>query len=238
MTTVNFVSTTASQNIVIPGVNVNVPAGQSTSLTVTTPAATTVTSYYVVVTTPDGSSLAGPTFTYQPVIPAVTSIVTATNATCGNGIQPPCGSAAGGTSLTITGTGFLSSIAGDNTTVNFVDTQNSAIVVPAPYLIVNSSTSITATTPAITTGSPFTYYVTVTTAPGGPSGSTGPVFNYSPLTPVVASVSPTSGGSGTVLTITGIGFVSGATTVSLVPQSGNGNTLTVPPVSRCPPPRR
>ena len=110
MTTVNFVSTTASQNIVIPGVNVNVPAGQSTSLTVTTPAATTVTSYYVIVTTPDGSSLAGPAFTYQPVIPTVTSIVTATNATCGNGIQPPCGSAAGGTSLTITGTGFLSSI--------------------------------------------------------------------------------------------------------------------------------
>ncbi len=224
MTTVNFVATTASQNIVIPGVNVNVPAGQSTSLTVTTPAATTVTSYYVVVTTPDGSSLAGPTFLYNPVIPAVTSIATATNATCGT-IQPPCGSAAGGTSLTITGTGFLSSVA-DNTTVNFVDTQNQSIVVPAPYLVVNSSTSITATTPAITTGSPFTYYVTVTTAPGGSSGATGPVFNYAPLTPVVASVSPTSGGSGTVLTITGIGFVSGATTVSLVPQSGNGNTLT------------
>ena len=98
-------------------------------------------------------------------------------------------------------------------------------MIPAPYLTVNSSTSITATTPAITTGSPFTYYVTVTTAPGGNSGSTGPVFNYSPLTPVVASVSPTSGGPGTVLTITGIGFVSGATTVSLVPQSGGGGDV-------------
>ena len=174
-TTVNFVSTTASQNIVIPGVNVNVPAGQSTSLTVTSPAATTVTSYYVVVTTPDGSSLAGPTFTYQPVIPVVNSIVTATNASCGNNIQPPCGSAAGGTTLTINGTGFLSNTA-DNTTVNFVDTQNSGIVVQAPYIVVNSSTSITATTP-ITTGSPFTYYVSVTTAPGGASGATGPVFN-------------------------------------------------------------
>jgi len=228
VTTVNFVPTPASpQTVVIPGVNVNVPAGQSTSLTVTTPASTTVTSYYVVVTTPDGSSLAGPTFLYQPVDPVVTSIATSTNAMCGS-TQPPCGSAAGGTSLTITGTGFL---AGNGTTVNFIDTQDSSIVVPAQYIVVNSSTTITATTPAVTTGSPFTYYVTVTTAPGGPSGSTGPVFNYTPLTPVVASVSPTSGGSGTVLTITGIGFVSGATTVSLVPQSGGGGTLTATGVS-------
>ena len=33
------------------------------------------------------------------------------------------GSAAGGTAITITGTGFLSNFAGDSTTVNFVDKQ-------------------------------------------------------------------------------------------------------------------
>ena len=121
-TTVTFVATNASSNIVLQAVGVTVSS--PTSLTVTIPAATTVTSYYVIVSTLNGSSAAGTQaqYTYQPVVPTVTSIVTATNATCGNNIQPPCGSAAGGTAITITGSGFLSSVAGNNTTVNFVDT--------------------------------------------------------------------------------------------------------------------
>jgi hypothetical protein len=227
-TTVNFIATTATSNIVLQGVGVTVSS--PTTLTVTIPAATTVTSYYVIVSTPNGSSAAGSQaqYTYQPVIPTVTSIVTATNATCGNNVQPPCGSAAGGTAITITGTGFLSSVAGDNTTVNFVDTANAAIVLPSPSQTVNSSTSITASTPAIAQDS--TYYVVVTTAPGGTStnGPGAPVFTFTPLTPVVASVSPTNGGNthaGTSVTVTGIGFVSGSTTVQLVPVSGSGTTL-------------
>jgi len=74
-----------------------------------------VTSYYVIVSTPNGSSPAvvGPTgtaaeYTYQPVLPTVSSISIASGGT-------PMGSAAGGTAITITGTGFLSNFAGDTT---------------------------------------------------------------------------------------------------------------------------
>ncbi len=224
-TAVNFVAVGASANIVLPGVGLMV--NSPTSLTVTTPATTTVSSssviYHVIVTTSSGSSVAGAQdlFTYQPVVPTVTGIATVTPP-C-----PPCtvqGSAAGGTSINITGTGFLSSVAGDSTAVNFVDTANTSIVVHAPNLIVNSSTSITATTPSISQDS--TYYVTVTTFPvGGTSVNTNAVFTFVPLTPVVASVTPTSGGSNTSITVTGIGFMSGGTTVQLVPTSGFGSTL-------------
>jgi hypothetical protein len=230
-TTVNFVATNATSNLLIPGVGLTV--NSPTSLSVTTPAVTNVGTYYVIVTTPDGSSLSGSQaqFTYQPVIPTVTSVTTAANTSCyyntTTTVPPPCGSAAGGTSIAIVGTGFLSSLAGDNTTVNFVDTANSAIVLHATSQTVNSSTSITATTPAIPQDS--SYYVTVATYPGGTS-VTGPVFNFTPLYPLVASVSPTSGGSATSVTITGIGFVSGATTVQLVP-TGGGSTLNATNVS-------
>jgi hypothetical protein len=218
LTTVNFIATNLSANIVFAGVNVNVSS--PTSLTVTTPPATTVTSYYVIVSTTNGSSQAGPQsqFTYQPVVPTVTSIATVSGGTSG--------SAAGGTSITISGTGFLSPVAGDNTKVSFVDTANSAVVLQVQYLTVNGYNNgvqtITATTPGIVQDS--TYYVTVTTFPAGGTSATGPVFTYVPLTPVVASVNPTSGGSGTSITVTGIGFVSGGTTVQLVP-TGNGSTL-------------
>ena len=233
LTTVNFIATNLAANIVFAGVNVTVSS--PTSLSVTTPPATTVTSYYVIVSTTNGSSQAGPQaqFTYQPVVPTVTSVATSTNATCNN-VQPPCGSAAGGTSITISGAGFLSPVAGDNTKVNFVDTANNAVVLQAAYLTVNGYTNgvqtITATTPGIVQDS--TYYVTVTTFPAGGTSASGPtwpsgtpIFTYTPLYPVVASVNPTSGGSGTSITVTGIGFVSGGTTVQLVPTGGGGSTL-------------
>jgi len=186
------------------------------------PAATTVTSYYVIVSTLNGSSAAGPAaqYTYQPVVPTVTNIATASGGTTG--------SAAGGTSITITGTGFLSNSAGDSTTVNFVDTANPSNVLQASNLTVNSSTSITATTPSVGS-TDLTYYVIVTTAPGGTSTQQASLeFTFQPFTPVVASVSPTNGnGVSQTLTLTGIGFVVNATSVTLVPTSGTG-TLTFP----------
>lgn len=222
-TTVNFVSTNAAANIVLPGTGVNVTS--PTSLTVAIPPATVLGGYYVVVSTPNGSSAAvnASQYTYQNVIPTVTSIATpATNGTCPTS---SCGSAAGGTALTISGTGFLSNPS-NATTVNFIDTANAAVVVPATYLTVNNYfngvQTITVTTPSITQDS--TYYVTVTTAPGGTS-TEGPIFTFEPLTPVVASISPTTSGPRTV-TITGIGFVSGATTVQLVPTTGSTLTAT------------
>jgi hypothetical protein len=235
-TTVSFVSTNAAANIVLQGTNVNVTS--STSLSVTIPPALALGAYYVLVSTPNGSSAAvnsstGFTseYTYQSVIPTVTSIATAgtEGTSCPTG--DVCGSAAGGTALTISGTGFLANPS-NATTVNFVDTANAAVVVSAKYLTVNAYVSgvqtITVTTPGIAQDS--TYYVTVTTAPGGTSAE-GPIFTFQPLTPVVASVSPTSGGANTSVTVTGIGFVSGATTVQLVPTSGGGNTLNATGVS-------
>jgi len=227
-TTVNFVATTQSLNLSLPGTSVNVTS--PTSLTVVIPAATTVTSYYVIVSTPNGSSPAvvGPTgtaaeYTYQPVLPTVSSISIASGGT-------PMGSAAGGTAITITGTGFLSNFAGDTTAVNFVDTQNASNVIPATNLTVNSSTSITATTPSVSS-TDLTYYVVVTTDPTGLPSADGPVFTYQLFNPVVASVSPTSGGGASQsLTLTGIGFITGGTTVSFVPVAG-GNTPTASNVS-------
>jgi len=182
-----------------------------------------------VVTTPDGSSPVvpgqSPQFTYQPVVPHITGVTSPTGAQ---------GSAAGGSAVTITGSGFLDNVAGDQTKVNFVDTADTSIVVPAPYVKVsaysNGVQSITASTPAISTGT--TYYVTVTTAPGGTSSQQAAFeWTFQPLDPVVSGVTPTSGAAGTHITVTGIGFVSGQTTVQLVPTSGNGATLNATNVS-------
>jgi len=231
-TTVNFVATNATTNIVLAGINPTVAAGSTTSLSVTIPPTTTQTSFYVIVSTPDGSSPAGPqaTYTYQPVVPTVTGITTSSGVATG--------SAAGGTSLTITGTGFMSSIAGDSTTVNFVNTADPAAMCPsancleAPYVTVNQYVggvqTMTATTPVITTGT--TYYVTVSTEPGGTSAeSAANEFTFTALYPIPGSINPATGppAGGTPVTLTGLGFVSGATTIQLVPTSGVGTTLNI-----------
>ena len=229
-TLVSFISTSASQNLILSGTSISVSS--STSLSVSAPPTTTATSYYVEVTTPNGTSTVvpgvSPTFTYQSVIPQVTGISSPSGSATG--------SAAGGSAITITGTGFLDNAAGDQTTVNFVDVNNAGIVVHATYQRVsaytNGTQSITAVTPAITS-TDMTYYVTVTTAPGGTSAQSAAYeWTFQPLTPVVSGVSPTSGSAGTVLTITGIGFVSSQTTVQLVPTSGGyGTTLNATSVS-------
>ena len=98
--------------------------------------------------------------------------------------------------MTITGTNFVS-----GATVTFGSNA-------ATNVVVVSSTSITATTPA---GSGGTVTVTVTN-PGGLIGSLANGFTYIG-TPTVTSVSPNNGptGGGTAVTITGTNFVSGAT---------------------------
>ena len=94
--------------------------------------------------------------------------------------------------------------------------------------------TITVVTPSVANvaSSGTAYYVTVATVPGGASGtsqSSSFEFTYEPLTPVVSGVSTGSGTypPGTQMTITGIGFISGTTSVQLVPTSGSGNTLNV-----------
>jgi len=102
-------------------------------------------------------------------------------------ISPVQGPAAGGTAVTITGTGFTGA-----TGVSFG-------AVSAPFTVVNS-TKITTTAPA-GSGS-----VTVTvSAPG--STSNGASYSYV-TTPVISSINPVQGPSagGTAVTITGTGF--------------------------------
>jgi hypothetical protein len=110
-------------------------------------------------------------------------------------VSPSSGPAAGGTAVTITGANFAS-----GATVKFGSTA-------ATNVVVVSSTSITATTPAGSAGA-----ATVTVTVSGQTGSLTNGFNYI-VPPTVSAVSPNSGstGGGTAVTITGTNFVSGAT---------------------------
>jgi hypothetical protein len=112
-------------------------------------------------------------------------------------VSPGSGTTAGGTAVTIAGTGFVSGAA-----VTFGGTAASNVAVV-------SATQITATTPAHAVGA-----VTVTvTNPDTQSGSLANGYSYTSLTaPTVGSVSPGSGpiAGGTGVTIGGSNFASGA----------------------------
>jgi hypothetical protein len=113
-------------------------------------------------------------------------------------IEPTTGPAAGGTSVTITGTGFIGATAvrfGSNNAASFT---------------VNSATSITAVSPAAA----GTVDVTVTTPNGTSPTSEADQFTYGP-TVTVTNVEPNRGspGGGTTVTLTGTGFT-GATAVN------------------------
>ncbi len=161
----------------------NVVVVTNTSITATTPAhaagAVTVT-----VTNPGGQSgslASGFTYIAQPTVTSV---------------SPNSGPTAGGTAVTITGTNFAA-----GATVTFGGTA-------ATNVVVVSSTSITATTPAGSAGA-----VTVTvTNPGPQSGSLTNGFTYV-VAPTVSNVSPNNGPTtgGTAVTITGTNFAAGAT---------------------------
>jgi hypothetical protein len=107
------------------------------------------------------------------------------------------GPAAGGASVTIKGTGFTRA-----STVRFGST-------PAESVLVNSTTSITATSPPGTTGS---VEVVVDTQNGASAPGAGARYTYG--SPTVTGLSPASGGraGGSPLTVTGSGFALGAGT--------------------------
>jgi hypothetical protein len=144
----------------------------------------------VTVKTPGGTS-APVSYTYESPssLPPVVVLV-----------APLTGSTAGGTAVTITGTGFTGA-----TAVSFDGTA-------ATSFTVDSDTSISATTPAHAAG-PVS--VSVTT-PAGTSTVPG-LFTYLavPAPPLVVLVTPPTGSvaGGTAVTITGTGFT-GATAVS------------------------
>ena len=111
-------------------------------------------------------------------------------------ISPTSGPSAGGTTITLTGTNFAS---GATVRVNGVAATGVTFV---------SATQVRATTPA---GSAGARTVQITN-PSGQSASLAGAFTYVGG-PGLTSVSPTSGptAGGTTITITGSGFVSGAT---------------------------
>ena len=115
--------------------------------------------------------------------------------------------AAGGTSVTITGTGFL---AGATVTLGGTAATN---------VNVASSTSITATTPAHAAGA----VSVVVTNSDAQSGSLNNGYTYRNPAPTVTSITPTTGtaAGGTSVTITGTGFLAGAT-VSLGGTAATG----------------
>ena len=138
----------------------------------------------VAVTTPGGTATSTGGFTYVLPTPAISAV------------SPSSGPTAGGTPVTITGSGF---VAGATVSIGGV---------AATSVIVVSATSITAVTGAHAAGP---VNVAVTT-PGGTATSTGG-FTYVVPTPAITAVSPSSGptAGGTPVTITGSGFIAGAT---------------------------
>jgi hypothetical protein len=196
------------------GVVVNSP----TSITATSPAGSAGT-VDVTVTTPGGSSATSSAdqFTYIAA-PTVTNV------------NPNGGLAAGGTSVTITGTGFTGA-----TAVHFGANAATGVVV-------NSATSITATSPA---GSAGTVDVTVTTPGGTSATSTADNYTYFAV-PTVTNVAPSAGplGGGTSVTITGTGFngvtavhfganaatgvvVNSATSITAISPAGSAGTVEI-----------
>jgi len=183
----------------------------ATQITVVAPAGTAGTAVDVQVTTPAGTSAIVAADKYSYGIPTITLLT------------PGAGTAAGGTSVVITGTNLTGA-----TVVKFG-------TVDATSYIVNSTTQITAVAPAGTSGS--TVDVTVTT-PAGTSADT-LADNYSYGAPTITAVSPGAGAAagGTTVTITGTGFsgVNAATGVAFgggthyatgVVLSENGHTIT------------
>jgi hypothetical protein len=158
---------------------------------------------FVTVTGPGGTSSTGPTCRFTYVSGGAPPTVTA--------LSPNSGPAAGGTSVTITGTNFSGV-----TAVKF-GTSNAT-----SYTVV-STTQITAVSPV---GSGVVY-VTVAAAGGTSSAGAASQFTYTSGTgPAVTGLNPTSGptAGGTTVTVTGVNF-SGATAVQF--GATNATSFTV-----------
>jgi hypothetical protein len=171
----------------------------STTITALTPPGT-AGPVAVAVTTPAGTGTGANLFTYLVQASPTVTAISPNGGSIANG-----GNTAGGTSVTITGTNFTGA-----TSVTIGGT-------PATFMVVVSSTSITAVTPAHAPGAVNVVVMT----PAGPGTGTN-LFTYVAPAPTVTAISPSGGptAGGTAVTITGTNFT-GATLVTI-----GGNTPT------------
>jgi alpha-tubulin suppressor-like RCC1 family protein len=184
LTGVNFTGATAVRFGAVAATGFTVTS--ATSATAVAPAGKGIVD--ITVTTAAGTSPTGPVdrYTYQPA-PTITKL------------SVKGGTAAGATSVTITG----KELAGTSA-VSFGES-------PAAQFTVNSPTSITAVSPP---GSAGTVDVTVTTSGGVSAASTKDRFKYAPA---VSAISPNGGSvaGGVTVTVTGSGFLVGAVGTTL-----------------------
>jgi len=188
-----WASTTASPTITNNKVSMGSGTGNFTGSVTGLPANSTIY-YRAYATNSDGT--------------AYGNVLNFTNASTIAAISPSSGTTAGGTVVTITGTNFTGA-----TAVTFDGVLGTG-------LTINSSTSITVTTPAGTAG---LRNVVVTTPVASAISING--FTYL-APPTITSISPLSGSTagGTVVTITGINFT-GATAVTFDGVLGTGLTI-------------
>ena len=183
--TITGTNLTGATNVKVGRVAATVLTNSGTTITASTPSGT-AGAQSVEVTTIGGTATKASAFTYV-ALPTITSV------------SPPSGPLTAGTSITIAGT-------------NFVDGATTVKVggVAASNVLVVSSTSITALTPANAVGAKD---VVVTTA-GGVATKTA-AFTYVAL-PTITTVAPISGpvAGGTTITITGTNLT-GATSVKV-----------------------
>jgi hypothetical protein len=163
-------------------------SGSSTTSS-TTPSATT--------TTTTKTSPSSTTTTTRPPTTTTTTTAAPPSGVNVTRVSPSSGPAAGGTTVTISGSGF--------TGATVVDFGSVAATIGSV-----SATSISVTAPASAGG---TVNVTVTASLGRSPVSSVDQYSYIYPKPSLSSIAPSAGATGTVVTITGNGF-SGATGVS------------------------
>ena len=171
----------------------------ATSITATAPAES-AGNVYVYVTNSVGTSVANPANQYTYIAPPVVT-----------GISPASSTYLGGTTVTITGTGFA------NITAVYFG------AVPAASFTVNSSTQIAAVTPA---ESAATVDITVISSVVGSSATSAADQHTFLSLPTLSSISPVNGrtSGGTAVTITGTNFT-GATAVNFGAVTAAGFTI-------------
>ena len=206
-------STCSTLSLTAPAVTSGVPSGSFAA------------SYFVTVTTPGGTSEfvqpAG-VLNYTAFTPTITGI-SGTEESGG----VPGGSITGGSTVTITGTGFLNTYTSSGSAqfaaqVWFVcansNCPSNGSSVQGSDVTVASDTSLSVVSPAVT--APGDWYVQVDTF-GGQSTQTTYDFNYGVQVPIITDLTPTSGTAGTNITINGGNFLSGSTVAFYLDQNGN-----------------